>query len=163
MAEKIRKFMRSERGRAFVNAMFILATMVRGSGMMFLADIFWVVWLLFCIRESKTKVPGRALMDEVGTLAHCKYEEDDKKDVSLRIIADHVKSCTFMASDGIMPSNEGRGYVFRRLLRRAARHGRILGIEGNFMTKLAQVVIDLSKDGYPELEEKFPSVSSLTT
>ena len=59
-----------------------------------------------------------------------------------------------MASDGIMPSNEGRGYVFRRLLRRAARHGRILGIEGNFMTKLAQVVIDLSKDGYPELEEK---------
>ena len=93
-------------------------------------------------------------MDEVGTLAHCRYEEDDKKDVSLRIIADHVKSCTFMASDGIMPSNEGRGYVFRRLLRRAARHGRILGIEGNFMTKLAQVVIDLSKDGYPELEEK---------
>ena len=59
-----------------------------------------------------------------------------------------------MASDGIMPSNEGRGYVFRRLLRRAARHGRILGIEGRFMTKLAQVVIDLSKDGYPELEEK---------
>ncbi len=97
---------------------------------------------------------NRALMDEVGALAHCKYEEDDKKDVSLRIIADHVKSCTFMASDGIMPSNEGRGYVFRRLLRRAARHGRILGIEGSFMTKLAQVVIDLSKDGYPELEEK---------
>ena len=97
---------------------------------------------------------NRALMDEVGALAHCRYEEDDKKDVSLRIIADHVKSCTFMASDGIMPSNEGRGYVFRRLLRRAARHGRILGIEGNFMTKLAQVVIDLSKDGYPELEEK---------
>ena len=97
---------------------------------------------------------NRALMDEVGALAHCKYEEDDKKDVSLRIIADHVKSCTFMASDGIMPSNEGRGYVFRRLLRRAARHGRILGIEGRFMTKLAQVVIDLSKDGYPELEEK---------
>ena len=97
---------------------------------------------------------NRALMDEVGALAHCRYEEDDKKDVSLRIIADHVKSCTFMASDGIMPSNEGRGYVFRRLLRRAARHGRILGIEGSFMTKLAQVVIDLSKDGYPELEEK---------
>ena len=55
MAEKIRKFMRSERGRAFVNSMFILATMVMGSGMMFLADIFWVVWLIFCIRESKTK------------------------------------------------------------------------------------------------------------
>ncbi len=97
---------------------------------------------------------NRALMDEVGALAHCHYEEDAQKDVSLRIIADHVKSCTFMASDGIMPSNEGRGYVFRRLLRRAARHGRILGIEGKFMTKLSQVVIDLSKDGYPELEEK---------
>ena len=62
MAEKIRKFMRSERGRAFVNAMFILATMVRGNGMMFLADIFWVVWLLFCIRESKTKAESNIWM-----------------------------------------------------------------------------------------------------
>ena len=97
---------------------------------------------------------NRALMDRVGELAGCHYEEDPDKDVSLRIIADHVKSCTFMASDGIMPSNEGRGYVFRRLLRRAARHGRILGIDGRFMTTLAEKVIELSKGGYPELEEK---------
>ena len=74
--------------------------------------------------------------------------------MSLRIIADHVKSCTFMISDGIMPSNEGRGYVLRRLLRRAARHGRLLGIKGRFMAQLSETVISLSKDGYPELEEK---------
>ena len=74
--------------------------------------------------------------------------------MSLRIIADHVKSCTFMISDGIMPTNEGRGYVLRRLLRRAARHGRLLGIEGRFMADLSKTVIALSKDGYPELEEK---------
>ncbi len=97
---------------------------------------------------------NRALMDKAGELAGCRYEEDPVKDVSLRILADHVKSCTFMASDGIMPSNEGRGYVFRRLLRRAARHGRILGIPGRFMTQLSEVVISLSCGGYPELEEK---------
>ncbi len=97
---------------------------------------------------------NRALLDEVCQMAHTAYQADEKKDVSLRIIADHVKSCTFMISDGIMPSNEGRGYVLRRLLRRAARHGRILGIEGRFMAELARTVISLSKDGYPELEEK---------
>mgnify|MGYP001029237841 CR=1 FL=1 len=97
---------------------------------------------------------NRALLDEVCALAHVAYQEDEKKDVSLRIIADHVKSCTFMISDGIMPSNEGRGYVLRRLLRRAARHGRLLGIEGRFMSRLAETVISLSRDGYPELEEK---------
>ncbi len=69
-------------------------------------------------------------------------------------ITDHIRSVTFMISDGIMPSNDGRGYVFRRLLRRACRHGRLLGIEGKFLAKLAQTVIDGSKDGYPELEEK---------
>lgn len=97
---------------------------------------------------------NRAMMEEIGALAHCRYEEDPEKDVSFRIIADHVKSCTFMASDGILPSNEGRGYVFRRLLRRAARHGKILGLKGRFMAALSQKVIELSKDGYPELEEK---------
>ncbi|MCI8864468.1 MAG: alanine--tRNA ligase [Lachnospiraceae bacterium] len=97
---------------------------------------------------------NKALMDEVCAMAHTQYLADEKKDVSLRIIADHVKSCTFMVSDGIMPSNEGRGYVLRRLLRRAARHGRLLGIEGQFMARLAKTVIALSKDGYPELEEK---------
>ncbi len=97
---------------------------------------------------------NKALLDAVCAMAHTEYLADEKKDVSLRIIADHVKSCTFMISDGIMPSNEGRGYVLRRLLRRAARHGRLLGIEGRFMAELAETVISLSKDGYPELEEK---------
>ena len=96
----------------------------------------------------------RALTDHVGEVAHAVYHEDEKKDVSIRIITDHIRSVTFMISDGIMPSNEGRGYVLRRLLRRAARHGRILGIEGLFLGELANVVIETSKDGYPELEEK---------
>ena len=87
-------------------------------------------------------------------LAHTEYQKDHETDVSLRIVTDHVKSCTFMISDGIMPSNEGRGYVLRRLLRRAARHGRKLGIEGRFLAGLSETVIELSKDGYPELEEK---------
>lgn len=97
---------------------------------------------------------NKALLDDVCTLAKTAYQTDDKKDISLRIVADHVKSCTFMISDGIMPSNEGRGYVLRRLLRRAARHGRLLGIEGDFMARLSETVITLSKDGYPELDEK---------
>ena len=97
---------------------------------------------------------NKAMMEEIAELSHKRYLENKEDDVSFRIIADHVKSCTFMASDGIMPSNEGRGYVFRRLLRRAARHGRILGIEGAFLAKLSEKAIALSKDGYPELEEK---------
>ena len=96
----------------------------------------------------------RALTDHVGEVAHAVYHEDEKQDVSIRIITDHIRSVTFMISDGIMPSNEGRGYVLRRLLRRAARHGRILGIDGLFLSELAKVVIATSKDGYPELEEK---------
>ena len=96
---------------------------------------------------------NKALLDRVCELAHTEYQKDHETDVSLRIVADHVKSCTFMISDGIMPSNEGRGYVLRRLLRRAARHGRKLGIEGQFMAGLAATVIELSKDGYPELED----------
>lgn len=96
----------------------------------------------------------KAIRDRICELAGVKYREDEKKDISIRLITDHIRSVTFMASDGIIPSNEGRGYVFRRLLRRAARHGRTLGIEGLFLAKLAQTVIDSSKDGYPELEEK---------
>ncbi|KIR03074.1 Alanyl-tRNA synthetase [Lachnospiraceae bacterium TWA4] len=96
----------------------------------------------------------KALLDDVCDLAKVKYEEDSKKDISIRVIVDHIRSVTFMVSDGIMPSNEGRGYVLRRLLRRAARHGRLLGIEGNFLTVLGKKVIELSKDGYEELGEK---------
>ena len=96
----------------------------------------------------------RALRDEVCALAGCEYGKDHETDVSVRIITDHIRSATFMISDGIMASNEGRGYVLRRLIRRAIRQGRKLGIKGAFMTKLAEAVIKGSKDGYPELEEK---------
>ena len=105
----------------------------------------------------------KALLDKVAEIAHTKYKEDAEKDISLRLITDHIRSCTFMASDGIMPSNEGRGYVFRRLLRRAARHGLKLGIEGKFLAELAKTVIDSSKDGYPELEEKREMILSVLT
>ena len=96
----------------------------------------------------------QALRNKVCEMAGVKYKEDEKQDVSIRVITDHIRSVTFMVSDGIMPSNEGRGYVLRRLLRRAARHGRLLGIEGRFLSKLCETVIEGSKDGYPELEEK---------
>ena len=96
----------------------------------------------------------KALRDHVCTMSGKHYGIDHETDVSLRVVTDHIRSVTFMISDGIMPSNSGRGYVLRRLLRRACRHGRLLGIEGAFLVELAQTVIDGSKDGYPELEEK---------
>ena len=96
----------------------------------------------------------KAIRDKVCELSGKKYQVDALDDVSIRLITDHIRSATFMISDGIMPSNEGRGYVLRRIIRRAARHGRMLGIDGIFMAKLAATVINESKDGYPELEEK---------
>ncbi len=96
----------------------------------------------------------KAIRDKVCELSGKTYMQDALDDVSIRLITDHIRSVTFMVSDGIMPSNEGRGYVLRRLIRRAARHGRLLGIDGLFLARLSQTVIDESKDGYPELEEK---------
>ena len=96
----------------------------------------------------------KAIRDKICELSGTVYETDPKKDVSIRLITDHIRSVTFMTSDGIIPSNEGRGYVLRRLLRRAARHGRLLGIKGLFLAELCRTVIQESKDGYPELAEK---------
>ncbi len=96
----------------------------------------------------------RAIRDKVCALSGCTYRADEADDISIRVITDHIRSATFMVSDGILPSNEGRGYVLRRIIRRAARHGRMLGIDGAFLAKVAQVVIDQSRDGYPELAEK---------
>ena len=96
----------------------------------------------------------KAIRDKVCAIAGVTYMENAKTDVSIRLITDHIRSVTFMISDGIMPSNEGRGYVLRRLLRRAARHGRLLAIKDNFLTDICDVVIRESESGYPELAEK---------
>lgn len=128
-----------------------------GMGLERLAAVVQDVSSIFDIDTMK------AIRDKVCEMAHVQYQTDAKKDVSIRKITDHIRSTTFMASDGVIPSNEGRGYVLRRLLRGAARHGRLLGIEGDFMAKLAKVVIEEHKDGYPELEEKKEYIMKLLT
>ena len=93
------------------------------------------------------------VIKEVEKISGVKYKEDAKTDISVRVITDHIRSTVFMISDGVIPSNEGRGYVLRRLLRRAARHGRMIGIKGLFLNELCDTVIRESKAAYPELEE----------
>lgn len=105
----------------------------------------------------------QALRQKVCELAGKEYRKEYQWDVSIRIVTDHIRSATFMISDGIMPSNEGRGYVLRRIIRRAARHGRLLGIEGEFLARLGNTVIEGSKDGYPELEEKKDFIFNVLT
>ena len=95
----------------------------------------------------------QSVLHHVEHIANKTYGEDDKTDISIRVITDHIRSCTFMVSDGILPSNEGRGYVLRRLLRRASRHGRMLGITRPFLVELVETVIQSSESAYPELRE----------
>ena len=96
----------------------------------------------------------RNIMNHISKIAGVTYKNNEKTDISLRVITDHIRSTVMMVSDGVIPSNEGRGYVLRRLLRRAARHGKLLGISGEFLYEVADTVIDESKQGYPELAEK---------
>ena len=96
----------------------------------------------------------RNIMLEISKVAKVNYGQSEKTDVSLRVITDHIRSTTFMTCDGVSPSNEGRGYVLRRLLRRAARHGRLLGIKGTFLSDIVDTVVRESKGAYPQLEEK---------
>ena len=119
-----------------------------GMGLERLACIFQNVNNLFEV-DTVQKI-----MAHLAEISGYKYKENDKIDVSLRVITDHIRSTTFMIGDGVMPSNEGRGYVLRRLLRRAARHGRLLGINKPFLYELCSTVIEENKTAYPELVEK---------
>ena len=105
----------------------------------------------------------QAVRNAVCVAANKTYKENEKDDISIRLITDHIRSATFLISDGVMPSNEGRGYVLRRLIRRAARHGRLLGVEGKFLADLSSVVIRESKEGYPELGEKAIFITKVLT
>ena len=101
------------------------------------------------------------ILQHVCRIANVTYGEDAQRDVSIRVITDHIRSTTFMIGDGVMPSNEGRGYVLRRLLRRASRHGRLLGIDRTFLAEVANTVIDENKGAYPELDEKRAMITKL--
>lgn len=119
-----------------------------GMGLERIACIMQGVLSLFDVDTIKS------IRDKVCEMAKVEYGKDAETDVSVRVVTDHIRSTVFMISDGVNVSNEGRGYVLRRLLRRAARHGRLLGIEGTFLYKLAETVIEASKGAYPVLEEK---------
>ena len=118
-----------------------------------------------CIMQGVTSIfevdTIRRILDSAAAMVGKTYGNDKQTDISLRVITDHVRSTVFMVSDGILPSNEGRGYVLRRLLRRAARHGRLLGLKDAFLYKLAKVVADESKTAYPELESNFEYIEKV--
>ncbi len=119
-----------------------------GMGLERIAAIMQGVGSLFEVDTVKR------VLDTVCQMSNKTYGATHETDVSIRVVTDHIRSTVFLVSDGVIPSNEGRGYVLRRLLRRAARHGKLLGIDKMFLTELADVVISQSKDAYPELEEK---------
>ena len=100
----------------------------------------------------------RKILDTVCSIADKKYGVTEKDDVSIRVVTDHIRSATFMISDGVIPSNEGRGYVLRRIIRRACRHGKLLGVERRFLVELAKIVISQNENAYPELKEKYDYV-----
>lgn len=118
-----------------------------------------------CIMQGTTSIfevdTIRKVLDAAAEIAGVKYGEDNQIDTSLRVITDHIRSTVFMTADGVLPSNEGRGYVLRRLLRRAARHGKMLGINEMFLYKLARVVADESMTAYPELDQNFAYIESV--
>ena len=95
-----------------------------------------------------------AVLHHVERIAGKKYGENEKDDISIRVITDHIRATVFMASDGILPSNEGRGYVMRRLLRRAARHGKLLGVNEPFLYQVVDTVIHENECQYPDLRRR---------
>ncbi|GAB4262532.1 MAG: alanine--tRNA ligase [Deferrisomatales bacterium] len=103
----------------------------------------------------------RPLIDFTADLAGVRYGEEAEADVSLRVVADHIRATAFLVADGVLPSNEGRGYVLRRIMRRAMRHGRLLGFEEPFFHKVSGVVVDLMQDSYPELADKRPYIAKV--
>ena len=118
-----------------------------------------------CIMQGVTSLfevdTIRKVLDHAASIAGVKYGENADTDISLRVITDHIRSTVFLVSDGVLPGNEGRGYVLRRLLRRAARHGRLLGVKEAFLYKIAKTVAEESRTAYPELEEKFECIEKV--
>ena len=101
------------------------------------------------------------IIEEMGRISGVKYGEDPKKDFSLKVIADHSRAVTFLVNDGVIPSNEGRGYVLRRILRRAIRHGRLLGVNDLFLYKIVDTIVELMKGSYPDLAENVKHIKKV--